>query len=72
MIGILDIAKPQIFDAYLLDLKLVQIIFLTRKRQNVRQEVFKKTFVIRSQGVEAWLVGPGVCFAVNSKIEFEG
>lgn len=59
MIGILDIAKPQIFDSYLLDLKLVQIIFfffLMRKRQNVRQEVLKKTFVSRSQG-DGSLVG---------------
>lgn len=56
MIGILDIAKPQIFDSYLFDLRLVQIIFLTRKRQNVRQEVLKKTFVSRSQG-DGSLVG---------------
>lgn len=56
MIGILDIAKPQIFDSYLFDLRLVQIIFLTRKRQNVMQEVLKKTFVSRSQG-DGSLVG---------------
>lgn len=72
MIGLLDIAKPQIFDASLLDLKLVQIIFFNEKETECEAGSPKKTFVIRSQGVGAWLVGPGVCFAVNSKIEFEG
>ena len=72
MIGILDRAKSQILDSYLLDLKLVQIIFLMERGRMWGRKSLRRPLLAGPREMEAWLGGPGVCFAIISKTEFEG